>query len=409
MEPRVTTWVASLLFVAATALSGSAAPLEDQPVATAEGSAGGYEVPGTGLWLGGFATLEVEVPKSRPALLDLGDMGVLIRYQLTPTLTFFNETDLDDVVTLESGKGIERGSRVLLLERLYLDWSVTPQLTVRGGKFLTPFGIWNVIRRAPLTWTVDRPVATQSAFPDHTTWLGLIYQTTRHGWSLDATAYGQAQDELVRGASDISATAVGGGRMVAGHTLGPASLAVGVSGVAFDDLDTNRWEDSYGTDFDLTIRGNHLQGEFAYTKFRNVRASQEWSFYLQEVVPLYRELYGVLRFEFIDPRTGSDVTGPLIGLAWRVLPHVILKADYQFANHEGGSTERSALERGFLASVTVFFQPGAASRRTGPAHRVDRGDALGGPGRGSGPAGDRRDRGKEELPDRGLAGRPARA
>src|SRR5262245_18693426 len=107
MEPRVTTWMASLLFVAATAVVGSAAPLEDQPVATAEGSAGGYEVPGTGLWLGGFATLAVEVPKSRPVLLALGDMGVLIRYQLTPTLTFFNETDLDDVATLEAGNVME--------------------------------------------------------------------------------------------------------------------------------------------------------------------------------------------------------------------------------------------------------------------------------------------------------------
>src|SRR5262245_10554686 len=316
---------------------------------------GGYRVGQTGLWLGGYATVEGEVPQSGPARIELGARGLLARSELTPQLAFFNETDLEDTVSLVEHDGIERGSKVVLLERLYLDWAATPELTLRFGKFLTPFGIWNVIRRAPLTWTVDRPVATQNAFPDHTTGLSLIYQTTRRGWSLDATAYGQAQDELVRGASDISATAVGGGRMVAGHTLGPAYLAVGVSGVAFDDLDTNRWEDSYGTDFDLTLRGNHLQGEFAYTKFRNVRASQEWSFYLQEVVPLYRELYGVLRFEFIDPRTGPDVTGPLIGLAWRVLPHVILKADYQFANHEGGSTERSALERGFLASVTVFF------------------------------------------------------
>src|SRR6185295_16948607 len=113
----------------------------------------------------------------------------------------------------------------------YFDWTATPEFTVRFGKFLTPFGIWNPIRRAPLTWTVDRPVATQSAFPDHATGLSLLYQTTRHGWSLDATAYGQAQDELVRGASDISANAVGGGRVVAGHTLGSGYLALGLSGL----------------------------------------------------------------------------------------------------------------------------------------------------------------------------------
>jgi len=320
-----------------------------------EGSEGGYHVGQTGLWVGGFASLEVEVPQSQPALLQLADLGLLVRYELTPSLAFFNETDLDDVVSLVEGSGIERGSRVLLLERLYLDWTPHPELTVRFGKFLTPFGIWNVIRRAPLTWTVDRPVATQSAFPDHTTGLSLIYQTTRHGWSFDATAYGQAQDELVRGASDISASAVGGGRVVAGHTLGSAYLALGLSGVAFENKDTNRWEDAYGTDLDLTALGNHLTGEFAYSRLREANASHEWSFYVQDVVPLYRQLYGVVRLEHVEPRRGPTVNGQLIGLTWRLIPHVILKADYQFADHPGDPTQKSDLERGFLAGVTVFF------------------------------------------------------
>src|SRR5262249_16836332 len=152
-------------------------------------------------------------------------------------------------------------------------------------------------------------------------------------WSFDATAYGQAQDELVRGASDISASAVGGTRFVAGHTLGSGYLALGLSTVAFDNQDTNRWEDSYGTDPDLTLLGNHVTGELAYTRIREAKASNEWSFYVQDVVPLYRQLYGVLRIEHVVPRRGPTVNGPLIGLTWRVLPHVILKADYQFADH----------------------------------------------------------------------------
>src|SRR5262245_43729501 len=316
---------------------------------------GGYRVGQTGLWLGGYATVEGEVPQSGPARIELGDLGLLARYELTPQLAFFNETDLEDTVSLVEHDGIERGSKVILLERLYLDWAPTPELTLRFGKFLTPFGIWNVIRRAPLTWTVDRPVATQNAFPDHTTGLSLIYQTTRRGWSLDATAYGQAQDELVRGASDISATAVGGGRAVAGHTLGPAYLALGVSGLAFDNKDTQRWEDAYGADADLTIWGNHLTGEFAYSHLRQPHASREWSFYVQDVVPLYGPLYGVLRLEHVEPRRGRAVNGQLIGLAWRPFPHIVIKTDYQFADHEGDPTAKGDLERGSLASLTVFF------------------------------------------------------
>jgi len=347
--------IASLLALVTIVSLALAAEGEPGSLFTPEGGEGGYRVGQTGLWVGGFASLEVEVPESQPAILQLADLGLLVRYELTPTLAFFNETDLDDVVSWVEGSGIERGSRVLLLERLYLDWTPHPEITVRFGKFLTPFGIWNVIRRAPLTWTVDRPVATQNAFPDHITGLSLIYQTTRHGWSFDATAYGQAQDELVRGASDISATAAGGGRVVAAHTLGSAYLALGLSGVAFDNRDTNRWEDSVGTDADLTLLGNHITGEFAYTRVRETKASDEWSFYVQDVVPLYGQLYGVLRFEHVVPRRGPTVNGPLIGLTWRVLPHVILKADYQFADHPADPSQKSDIEPGFLAGVTVFF------------------------------------------------------
>jgi hypothetical protein len=339
----------------AAASSAVAAPPEPAARVAPDGSEGGYRVGNTGLWLGGYASFDVEVPESGPDSAEVGNLGLLVRYELTPSLAFFNETDLEDTVRLVEGSGFERGSRVLLLERLYLEWAAHPELTVRVGKFLTPFGIWNVVRRAPLTWTVDRPVATQNAFPDHTTGASVLYETTRHGWTLDATAYGQAQDELVRGASDISASAVGGARAVAGHTLGAAYLALGLSTVHFENVDTDRWEDAYGADLDLTFLGNRLTGEFAYSHLREPGASHEWSFYVQDVVPLYRTLYGVFRFEHVEPARGPVVNGPLLGLAWRPLPHVLVKADYQFADHEGGREERSAIERGFLAGVTLFY------------------------------------------------------
>jgi hypothetical protein len=361
MEPRLPVggrcrrWLAAWLVILAAAAPTCAAESEPALSATPEASGTGFHVGNTGLWLGGFATVDVEVPESGPAFLELGDLGLLARYELTPSLAFFSEIDLDDTAMLVEHSGLERGSRILLLERLYLDWAVNPQLTLRIGKFLTPFGQWNVIRRAPLTWTVDRPVATQSAFAEHTTGLSLIYQTTRHGWSLDATVYGQGQDELVRGASDTSASADAGGRVVAGHILGSAYLALGMSVGAFDNQDTDLWEDSYGTDLDLTWWSNHLTGEFAYTHLREAHASHEWSFYLQDVFPLYGKLFGVLRFEHVEARRQPAVNGELVGLAWRVFPWAVLKANYQFADHEGDPNAKSALERGFVAGLTLYY------------------------------------------------------
>ena len=88
---------------------------------------------------------------------------------------------------------------------------------------------------------------------------------------------------------------------------------------------------------------------------REANASDEWSFYLQDAVPLYGRLYGVLRFEHVEPRRGPVVNGELIGFAWLPLPHVIIKTDYQFADHEGSPFAPSALERGFVAGVTFYF------------------------------------------------------
>ena len=334
-------------FIILTVRAGNGSEIE--PTATVAGGEG-YRVGNTGLWLGGYLNVDGRVRRPGPASLGLADVGLLARYEVTPRVTLFNETDLEDSITVREGQGLQRGSQVLLLERLYADWSPTPSITIRAGKFLTPFGLWNVIRRAPLTWTVERPLAAQSAFPEHATGLGLIYETTRHAWTLDAAAYGQPYDELVRGASDNSASGMAGGRIVAAHTLGPAYVGVGLSAVGFKNRDTGLWEDAYGGDLDITAWGNQLTGEFAYSHLRESEATREWGFYLQDALPLYGSLYGVLRFEHFEPRQGSVVNGELLGLAWRASPHVFVKANYQFADKPDAD-----LERGFLAALVLFF------------------------------------------------------
>ena len=88
--------VAALLIVL---LSGARAPAEDTDRVHPDAEWSGYRVGDTGLWLGGYASMNVEVPQSDKARLDLADLGILVRYELTPSLAFFNETDLDDTVS----------------------------------------------------------------------------------------------------------------------------------------------------------------------------------------------------------------------------------------------------------------------------------------------------------------------
>jgi hypothetical protein len=322
----------------------------DVPPLTRE-AGGGYVVPGTRLWLGGDVTVAGGVPEDGPAFLELDDVSLLARYDLAPRLGFFTELRLENTIELLEGIGVERGSADISIERLYAEALLTPRLTIRGGKFYTPFGLWNVIHRAPLTWTVDAPEIVEETFPIRATGLSLAYQTTWRGWSVDATAYGPAQDKLaLRQTPDSESGLMAGGRTAIGRVLGPAWGALGVSAMGFEDDATQRWAQGYGTDVELTLFGHHVMGEFDYIDLHPRRVGRELGFYLQDAIPITQTLYGVLRAEYLELRDEGPGTGGLVGLFWQPRPHLILKADYQFGDRVGDT-----LEPGFIASVTLFF------------------------------------------------------
>jgi hypothetical protein len=311
----------------------------------------GYIVPGTGLWFGGDATVSFGAPEGDPAFLELDDLSLLLRYEATPRLALFSELRLENTLELIEGVGVERGDADIAVERLYAEVLLSPHLTLRAGKFFTPFGLWNVIHRAPLTWTVDSPEVIEETFPKRATGLSLVYQTTWHGWSLDATGYGPAQDELALRRTDESDSGLmAGGRTAVGRSLGPIWAAIGLSAMGFEDDPSRRWAEAYGGDLELTFRGNQLTGEFEYTHLRGPGSPREYGFYLQDAIPITDTLYGVLRVEHLRLREAGDGTGGLLGLFWRPRPFLIFKASYQF-----GDRLEDVLEPGFVGSVAIFF------------------------------------------------------
>jgi len=310
----------------------------------------GYAIRDLGLWLAGDLTVVGSVPEGHAASIALDDLDLLVRYEPFSRLSLFSEVRLEETFRVEDDEGLAAGSGNLSIERLYADLALTPTLTLRAGKFLTPFGLWNVIWRAPLTWTVERPVITEDGFPDHTTGLGLIYQTTRHGWTFDATAYGPAQDELPL-RSESEAGLMFGGRISAGHQIGAAYAAIGANGAGFEDDETHHWADVSGVDLDVSVAGNKLTGEFAYKHLNGPDVSREWGWYVQDVIPVRGPLYLIARAESFHGRRGRPITGGLAGLFWRPKSYLVLKLDYQFADRRS----EDDLQRGLVMSIGLFF------------------------------------------------------
>ncbi len=313
----------------------------------------GFDFGDSGFWLAAYAHINAEFPEDAADEGDqvsLDDLTLILRYEPSPRLAFFAEADFEDTIGWEQGERVSTDGAVANLERLYLDYTVTPEVTVRAGKFLTPFGIWNQVRRAPLTWTVERPVITETAFPPHVTGLGATYKTTHESWTADATIFGQAQDELAAGDTEITASGAIGGRASVGreHALGFAT--VGASTVSFENHKTNRWENVFGVDLDLSIGRNELTSEFIYANLREDDADRELGLYVQDAFPIYGSIYGVLRYEHLDLREEPAANGFLAGLAWRPSHRFVTKVNYQFVDDANDE-----LLRGLFLSVAFFL------------------------------------------------------
>lgn len=307
----------------------------------------GVLLPGS-LWVSGDLTLEFEAPRGEPITGGVDDVSLLARFEPVSRFALFSELRLQDIVEIVEGEGAQTRDGAFVVERLYAELLLTPQLSLRLGKIFTPFGLWNVIDRAPLTWTVDQPAITEGVFPERATGVSAFYQTTWRGWSLDGIAYGPAQNEITVLPEDDTGLLFGT-RIAAGRDLGPAFASLGVNAAGFRPRGSSAWKTATGLDLEVFARGHEITGEFTW-RVPARGGGGAHGLYLQDAIPLFGKLYGVLRFEYFQPRRGRAAVGELVGLFWRPVPNVILKADYLF-----GTRRLENFEPGFQASFSLLF------------------------------------------------------
>lgn len=294
----------------------------------------GIELAEGRLWVSAFFNLAFEALDDHPEEVNLDDIGVLARYEVSDRLALFAAVEIEDFATWTDGEGTSAASERPAVERLYADVALSPQSTLRIGKTLSPFGIWNPIRRAPLTWTVERPLVTEISFPLHST--GLM--VTRRGgaglWSIDGDLYVQPAGELDRISDEKAADGLVGGRASVARPLANGFATAGLNAAYFEDRDSGDQEYAVGLDVDLTLGRERVTAEIVASDGEVDDDAVQWGGYVQAVHPLWRGLFAVVRGEVVGLRGTDDFTSVVLGLAYRSdSGRWMLKVNYQFSNN----------------------------------------------------------------------------
>src|SRR5262245_525339 len=284
---------AAALAIPFAVLLAASAPAADTlvPGVSRDPSGVGLILPGN-LWVSGDVTLQANVPENHATTFELEDLSLLARWEPYARLAFFTELRFEDMFEASEDEGVVSSGGQVEIERLYAEALITPAFSLRIGKVFTPFGLWNVISRGPLTWTVEEPAVTENVFPQRATGLSLLYQKTWQGWSFDATVYGPAQNQIQfrdPGEEGLDSGLLFGGRVAAGRDFGPAFASLGLNAAGFTHRETREWSAATGLDLAVYAGGHEVTGELTY-RVPTAGGRTAHGLYLQDAIPIVRTL-----------------------------------------------------------------------------------------------------------------------
>jgi hypothetical protein len=249
------------------------------------------------------------------------------------------------------------------IERAYVEYDVHPLLTVRAGRFLTPYGIWNIDHGDPAIISAYRPyVIGEQFFPEHQTGIEL-YGTKLFGdYKLGYHATVSNGRNPAEATLDPDNKVAFGGRLTFEAPIA-GTLKVGVSGYAGSASELSpgvgaplaRWDErSYGADVAWDHGGLHVQSELianerAYGTMERALAAGGFAPDGRQVggyaIVGYRTdmLWNVMPYvvgEFerpLDHTVSKSIDDIQLGLNFRPVPSVVLKAQWGYAQLRGST------------------------------------------------------------------------
>ena len=313
----------------------------------------GYHIPAANLTLGGYFKASYSYFETTGNELALEDLSLFISWRPFSRLHLFSELELEDLFTLD---GVRPFDEAFQVERLYADFLVSEEFTVRFGEYLTPFSRWNILHAAPLVWTSSRPIITKGyVIPQHATGLELLYNTLLLHRDFKLSFFADDSEDLGIDSHSNPFTYAFGTRLnyQIHHTLNIGSSYVYSKVDIGDQVD---WQHTLGIDFLWQKDLYEVQLE----SFLSIRDNNNdhYGLYLQAVAPLMETLFVIGRYEYMYGSTNpDDVYAPeqhiqigVMGLTWRPAAPLALKIEYRFGDHN-----QDIAPSGFLSSIAMFF------------------------------------------------------
>jgi len=313
-----------------------------------------------GLTIGGFTSLELEVPKRGSIPVDpeepdevpddsgefsLDSINFLVLFQPVEQLRLFMEVEVGDLFSVNLDSGEVESDATAFFERLYGDIALDDAYNLRIGKYQTPVGRWNLVPAEPFTWTATEPLLLET-FDEHQTGAAAFGTFFPSEAELSYWVYGQFTDAFDVEEDEEPADYSVGGRLV--YTRPLDNWSVGASFLASELND--RWNYLGGLDAQLRIGPFEGTMEFVY-RDGDLEDGGLWDIYIQTVYEMFNTVYFVGRYEHSHPLGAAEpVNVADFGITWIPKPFLIFKATYRFADRP---VEEDPA--GFRASFSVLF------------------------------------------------------
>ena len=331
-------------------LSGHTTAWAEDTLAGADYQPGnGWQIPGTGFRLGGYASAGMENDRHRNTNIGLDDFSLFVHWESDGKLRLFSELDLEKPVMWEQSSGLTTNHAYLALERLYADYLYSENINFRAGKFLTPIGRWNVIHAAPLVWTTSRPLITEHTFPTNATGAMAYGTLPVMGHEIDYSVYTAIGNEWRPDPKlDPFEEAYGLHLTMPTTNLGE----FGVSYANFEQKgNIGERKNLLGMDYFWSRNRYEISAEMVYRLSDEGHRSDEKGLYIQGVAPIADRWYAIGRYELYDQAgSASTLNLWLAGLAMRLTPAMLFKAEVSHATHN-----QIQAPEGIFASFAIMF------------------------------------------------------